>query len=215
MPNGKKIEIIRRIQEAGYLREFDIARHLNLPRLTIEMNPSHSAVFDYQGGMGIILELQITSNRPVRIRDFGDLELREKPCNVVWWENEGSNFYKFRRGPEYPRDIVLNHRVGKHGTVNPGEPLEGMLLGYSATPIPSQYSHGFRLPLTLSILDGFDNPHSAQFLVQVDEHLCSKIRRASRSSLYAPRRGNKLGLVDGLEDHIPKKKEANKPTRML
>jgi hypothetical protein len=186
MPNGKKIEIIRRIQAAGYLREFGTAADLNLPRLTINMNPFHSFVFDYCGGMGVILELRITSNRIMRIQDFGDLELLGKKCNVDWILNEEHNVYRFSPGPEYPRDVVLNHRIGKCGTVNPGEPLEGVLLGYSATRIPSQYSHGFRLPLMLSILDGFDNPHTAQLFVQVDEHLCAKIRRPRQSSLRGP-----------------------------
>jgi hypothetical protein len=191
MPNGKKIGIVRRIQDAGYLREFDTALHLNLPRLTIEMNPWHSFAFDYRGGMGVILELRITSNRKVRIQDFGDLELLERPCNMVWWVNEGSNFYKFDQGPEYPHDAVLNHLTGKHVMVKPGQPLEGVLLGHSTTRIPSKYSHGFKLPLMWTILDGFDTPHTAQLHVQVDECLCSKIRRPSRSSLQGPWSGNK------------------------
>jgi hypothetical protein len=203
MPNRKRIEIIHRIQDVGYLREFDTTFYLNLPRLTIDMNPGHSAVFDYHGGMGIILELRITSNRSARIQDFGDLELLGNPCNVVWWASEGSNFYKFDRGPEYPRDVVLNHRIGV--VVKPGQPLEGVLLGYSATCIPSQYTHAFKLPLMLSILDGFDTSHSAQLHVQVDEHLCSKIRRRSRRPLYGPYSGNKVDLADQLRTPPPKR----------
>ena len=71
MPNGKKIEIIRRIQDAGYLREFDHSAHLNLPKLKIENNPYQSFAFDFCGGMGVILELGITSDRAVQIQDFG------------------------------------------------------------------------------------------------------------------------------------------------
>jgi len=207
MPNRKKLEITRRIQGAGYLCEIDTALRFNLPKLTIENNPFNSFAFNYCGGMGVILELRITSDRAVHIQDFGDLELLERPCNVDWWVNEESIFYSFHGGPEYPRDAVLNHRIGKHGTVKPGEPLEGVLLGYSATRIPSQYSHGLRLPLMLSILDGSDNPHPAQLLVQVDDNLCSKIRRQSRGSLYGPYSGNKPDLVDGVEDFAPREQQ--------
>jgi len=49
---------------------------------------------------------------------------------------EGVRFPKFDRGPEYPRDVVLNHRIGV--LVKPGQPLEGVLLGRSATRIPSR-----------------------------------------------------------------------------
>jgi hypothetical protein len=212
MPNGKRIEIIHRIQDAGYLREFDTALHLNLPKLTIEMNPWHSFVFEYRGGMGVILELRITSNRNVRIEDFGDLELLEKPCNMVWWVNEGSNFYKFDQGPEYSHNAVLNHLTGKHVMVKPGQPLEGVLLGHSATRIPSQYSHGFKLPLMFSILDGFDNWHSTQLHVKVDECLCSKVPRPSRSSLRGPCLDNKVDLVDGPKDLAPKRRRKQADT---
>jgi hypothetical protein len=206
VPNGKGIEIIHRIHDAGYLREFDAPHHLNLPRLTIEMNPVHSAAFDYRGGLGIILELRITSNRSVRIQDFGDLELQERPCNVVWWAIEKLlDVYKFDGGPEYPRDVVLNHRIGV--AVKPGQPLGGVLLGHSATRIPPQYTHGFKLPLILSILDGFDTLHSAQLHVQVDEHLCSNTRRPSLSSLNGPRSGNKVDPVDELRTPLPRKRE--------
>jgi len=186
MPNRKRTEIIRRIQDSGYLCEFGDAADPNLPKLKIENNPNESYAFDYCGGMGVILDLQVTSNRAVQIQDFGDLELLGRPCNVDWWASEKSNVYKFYRGPEYPCDVVLNDRTAV--LVKPGQPLKGVLLGRSAVPIPSQYSHGFRLPLTFSILDGFDNWHSAQLFVHVDEHLCSKSRQQSRGSLYARKR---------------------------
>jgi hypothetical protein len=209
MPNAKNIEIIHRIQAAGYLREFGTTPHLNLPRLTIGMNPLLSFVFDYCGGMGVILDLRITSNRIMRIQDFGDLELLGKKCNVEWWMNEEHNVYRFNHGPEYPRDQVLNHRIGKCGKVKPGDPLEGVLLGWSATSIPSQYSHGLRLPLMLSILDGFDNPHTTQLFVQVDEHLCAKIRRPSQSSLYGPCSHSAPGWnSDGLGVNPPSRQPA-------
>ena len=204
MPNRKKIEIIRRIQDAGYLREFDHSAHLNLPKLKIENNPLQSFAFDFCGGMGVILDLRITSDRAAQIQDFGDLELSERPCNVDWWTST-SGVYKFYSGPEFPGNVVLNDRIGVE--VKPGRPLDGFLLGRSATRIPPEYSHGFKLPLMLTIVDGFDTPHTAQLLVQVDEHLCSKIRRPIRSSLYEPRSRNKSVLVDGAEHFAPRREQ--------
>jgi hypothetical protein len=186
MPNRKRTEIIRRILDSGYLCELRDAADPNLPKLKIENNPNESYAFDYCGGMGVILDLQVTSNRAVQIQDFGDLELLGRPCNVDWWASEKSNVYKLYRGPEYPCDVVLNDRTAV--LVKPGQPLKGVLLGRSAVPIPSQYSHGFRLGMTLSILDGSDNWHSAQLSVRVDEHLCSKSRTQSRGSLFARKR---------------------------
>jgi hypothetical protein len=208
MPNGKKIEIIRRIQDAGYLREFDHSAHLNLPKLKIENNPYQSFVFAYCGGMGVILDLRITSDGAVQIQDFRDLELLERPCNVNWWTST-SGVYKFYLGPEFPGNVVLNDRIGVQ--VEPGRPLDGFLLGRSATRIPSMYSHGLRLPLKFSILDGFDNPHTAQLLVQVDKRicLCSKSRRPIRSSLFGPHSGNTSVLVDGAEHFAPRREQVD------
>lgn len=75
MPDRRKTEIIRRIQSAGYLREIDSGLRENLPTVRVENNPLQSFAFQYNGGMGVILELRITSDREVRIQEFGDLEL--------------------------------------------------------------------------------------------------------------------------------------------
>ena len=206
MPNTKKIEIMRRIRGAGYLCEIDNSCHLNLPKLKIENNPFHSFVFDFHGGMGVILELRIASDRAVQIQDFGDLELLGSPCSVDWWATE-KEVYRFDRGPEYPRDVVINHCIGV--VVKPGQPLEGMLLGWSTTRIPPQYSHGFKLPLMLMIVDGSDTPHIAQLLVQVDEQLCSTIRRPSRGSV-APRPGKNPDRGDGAGHFVPRRERTDR-----
>jgi hypothetical protein len=200
MPNRKEIEIIRRIQNVGYLLEFDQTPQLNLPKLKIEHHPYESFVFAFCDGMGVILGVRITSDRDVRIQDFGDLKLGENWCDVDWWANEKSDVYRFLGGPEYPRDIVLNHRIDV--LVKRGQPLEGLLLGRSSTRIPSMCSHGFRLPMTHSVFDGFGNAHSAQVLLQVDEQLCSKSQRQSRGSLYGPRSVNKPKHADGLKNLV-------------
>jgi len=206
MKSRKKMDIMRRIQAAGYLPEIDSVLRDNLPNITIENNPMHSLAFDYLGAMGVILELKITSDREVLIQDFGDLELLGRPCGVNWWTNEKSYVYQFNGGPEYSRDVVLNHRVG--AVVKPGRPMEGVLLGYSRIRIPSQYSHGLILPLILSIVDEFDNSHTAHLVVQVDESLRVKARQPNRGSLYAPRLNKKPDRFDGVETLVPRREQA-------
>jgi hypothetical protein len=196
MTSGKKKDIMRRILAAGYLPEIDSELRQSLPNVTIENNPMESFAFEYNGAMAVILELRITSDREVRMQDFGDLEFQGRPCNVVWLETE-KDIYRFRRGPQYDRVDVLNHRLG--AVVKPGFPLEGVLLGWSTTRIPSQFSHGLTLPLTLSILDAFDTVHTAELVVQVDETLWSKPREVRHGSLYAPLPGKKSDPAGGVE----------------
>jgi hypothetical protein len=205
MRNAKKLDIARRIQGAGYLRECILC----LPTLEIENNPFHSFVFDYFGGMGVILELRIASkNRMMLIQDFGDLKLGGKMCEVDWLENGEWDVYEFTRGPTYPRCGVLNHRTGARGVVKPGQPLEGVLLGRSVIPFSPRYLHGLRLAMEFAILDGFDTWHPADLIVQVDDHLCPKIRPSRRGSLFEAakvsesERENIAGdLVNNVQDH--------------
>jgi len=118
------------------------------------------------------------------LADFliGDLELPERPGNMDWRLNEESNGYNFCRGPEYPRDVVLNDRLGKHGIVKPGKPVTSVLLGRSATPIPSQCSHGLKPPLIFSILEGFNKWHRAQLLLPVDVFVSIRLETVPRNS---------------------------------
>jgi len=185
MQNGKNAEIVRRIQESGYLREFDSGTKIHRPKPTIECNPYESYAFAFRRGMGFILDLRISSEAKILIRDFGDVELEKEYCDVQWLESN-ADIYRFCGGPEFPRDIVLNHRRG--ATVIPGKPLEGFLLGRSNRTIPSIYSGGFALTFEFSILDGFDIVHTAQLLARVDEHLHTEIKRPIRRSLFASKK---------------------------
>ena len=61
--------------------------------------------------------------------------------------------------------------------------------------------------MMLTIVDGFDTPHTAELVVPVDEHLCSKAPRPVRSTLYAPRAGHKREPVDKTEHVEPEGQE--------
>ncbi len=48
---------------------------------------------------------------------------------------------------EFPREQVLNLRFGKTGWRLPCTPVEGLLCGLSATPIPPEYRYGAEIPV--------------------------------------------------------------------
>jgi hypothetical protein len=68
---------------------------------------------------------------------------------------------------EFPRDAVINHRIFANGVMQPGEVIEGMLLGRGLTPIPDCFPHGSEIEMTLSAYDQRGKPHKAKFTLFV------------------------------------------------
>jgi hypothetical protein len=188
MHTKTRAETIRLIQETGYLREIHMNQSLNNPKLTVQHDPSNSLAFGWGGGTGFIFYLSITTNRATRLIGFGDLELAGQLLSVDWWELEDKvDIYRFdgKRGPEFHRSIVLNHRVGDRGVVRPGIPVEGWLLGRCFTSLPSSCREGSSLAASLSIVDGFGTVHAPDLSLRFDPTLNIELARV-RSSLYGP-----------------------------
>ena len=54
----------------------------------------------------------------------------------------------------FEREAVLNHRFGHQGRLNPGDSLDGMILGAGSQAIPDQYQHCEAVKVQLLIIDG-------------------------------------------------------------
>jgi hypothetical protein len=181
-------ETIRRIQKTGYLREIDTHQSLNTPKLMVQHDPGNSMAFCWGGGTGFIFYLSITTDRPTRLMEFGDLELAGQLLSVDWWEIQDKvDIYRFYggRGPEFHENVVLNNRVGDRGLVRPGIPVEGWLLGRCFESLPSTCRDGSDLTATLSIVDGFGTVHVPELSLRFDPTLNIELARV-RSSLYGP-----------------------------
>lgn len=183
MNNKARVDVIRQIQEVGYLSEIDTAQLSNTPKLIVNSNPEQSVAFKLGWVTALYLDLHITANRPIRIMEFGNLKIGGHELNMNWWVHEGP-VYRFygKVGPEFPWNVVLNHRVGDKGLVRPGIPMDGFLLGRCSTSLALSDLQGFCLPATLSILDG-ENVHFAEVSFRFDQSLDIKIARP-RSSLF-------------------------------
>jgi hypothetical protein len=186
MHTKTQTETIRLIQETGYLREINNHQSLNIPKLSLQHDRGNSVAFCWGGGTGFIFYLSITTDRPTRLMEFGDLELAGQLLSVDWWELEDKvDIYRFYggRGPEFHKNVVLNHRVGDRGLVRPGNPVEGWLLGRCFTPLPSTCLDGSDLTATLSIVDGFGTVHVPELSLRFDQSLTIQLARVS-SSVY-------------------------------
>jgi hypothetical protein len=184
MPRKARVDVIRGIQAVGYLTEIDTTHLLNLPKLTIESNLINSMAFGLGSGTGLILELRMLADRPTHIAEFGEFELAGEAWGVDWWAEEESPVYKFYTGLDFPRDVVLNHRVGKQGLVKPGIPMEGLLLGRCQHSVPIDL-RPFDLAARLSIVDGFQTCHRGELSMRFDTEFGVALRRRA-SSLFEP-----------------------------
>jgi hypothetical protein len=125
-----------------------------------------SSVFDLDfGGSGYMLNVVMCndSSRIISAREF-QLDIPWDGPNFRWLDDpfrKSPRQYEYsfpRHGPEgFDREAVLNHRLGKHGRLNPREQLEGLLLGVGQAPIPKKYSDRQCLVTRLYVLDDLGN----------------------------------------------------------
>jgi len=77
--------------------------------------------------------------------------------------------------------MVLNHRTGRSGIINPGDTLEGILLAFSIfRRVPNDYLAGSMIPAELLILDQYGRQHVSQIAVEVDRTATMKPLKLTR-----------------------------------
>ena len=129
-------------------------------------SPLENELFDLEfSGFGLIVSVAVCNDTPKPIR-VGQYRF-EPPWPVLgfrwledpWKKVPREDSYSFPRyGPEgMDRDWVLNHRIGRHGALFPGDHMEGVLCGTGQSCLPDIYRHRQHLPLQLSVFDGRGN----------------------------------------------------------
>jgi hypothetical protein len=141
-----------------------------------------SAVFDLAfGGTGYMLSIAILNdaNRIIRPREFRLAMVWDEP-QFRWLEDPLRKVprqftYEFpSHGPVgFEREVVLNHRLGAKGRLNPGDCLDGFLLGVGQRPIPGAYSDRQILRTRLSVVDDRGDCYESRvkLLVRREEQL--------------------------------------------
>ncbi len=69
--------------------------------------------------------------------------------------------------PSYPRDRVLNHRTYAQGTLEPGDVVQGVLVGCGPASIPDDLRGRTDVAMTLAVYDQDGKRHSSRFLFRV------------------------------------------------
>jgi hypothetical protein len=123
------------------------------------------SVFDLPYGLaGYIISLRIAINRAlVGIGSFR-LELPWTDTDTQWLDlgvsQRHSDCYRFPGGlgPEFEKEVVINHFAGLSRKFRRRDFFQGFLLGFGSRPIPDDIKMGARVSAYITVIDQFDTP---------------------------------------------------------
>ena len=85
----------------------------------------------------------------------------------------------------FEREAALNHRFGNQGRLNPGDSLDGMVLGVGSQAIPDQYHHREGVDVQMVIIDGRGKVYQVNARVMLDRSEQLKRQREARERASA------------------------------
>ncbi len=164
--SNEELKLLGNLQREGVPFDGEVLEDLKAASRGLSIYQTGSilenTVFDLNfGGSGYMISLVIANDADTVIcpHEFR-LEIPWHEPQFRWLEDPSRKSpreytYSFpRRGPEgFERSVVLNHRLGRKGKLNPGGELDGLLLGVGQAPIPDEYSDRRGLLTRLSIFD--------------------------------------------------------------
>jgi hypothetical protein len=158
-----------------------------------------STAFDWGAGTGFKINLVVTSKISAFAVSQVELELPWKQTFFWWLEDpeviDGpSRCYRFVGDStlEFPRNLVINHRLQVTRPFSAGESVEGFLLGTGCDSIPAEFCQGKMIPSFLVLYDQFARPYRVPVELWADR--ATKNLRPRRSS--ARQRGRLLDKRD-------------------
>jgi hypothetical protein len=187
-------QIFRQIKAAHCPIEVDVPDD-SRRELTI-VQTGEATIFDLgDGGTALSLWVRFAREKPgqLAIAEFADVFFPWGPLSLIWLDplpQSGWATYRLPNGFDFPRDVVLNDRLGGNGLcVRSGRFVEGFVLGSTQTRIPARCTTGYFLDAEFSVLDGKGRDFRGEVKLVVDRSTATATRpRPARSGggLYAP-----------------------------
>ena len=155
-----------------------------------------NSVFDLEtGGAGYMMDAHIGNelDRPIWIHGFqiktpwggAGFSLLSDPTQSV----PKQEIYSFPNSTlGFERSVVLNSFLSGNGRLNPGDEIEGLLLGVDEDPLPDEYPDNGRIVVKLSIFDERGNRFSSGFRLCVE-----------RSAIYDRKRMKEIPASERVE----------------
>jgi hypothetical protein len=96
------------------------------------------------------------------------------------------HMYTMLDGSRYDRSEIVNHRLGKEGALRRGDAIEGWLLAECMVSAPARFSQSNWLPLSLSIVNAFEEVQAVAFKLPVERFRKRVQPRTSRDVFEEP-----------------------------
>lgn len=181
--------IARKLQHLGIPLEYDEKKNPP-PVLICQVGGLlENSVFSLKGGgMGVILNVSITSDLPNFAISRFELGLPWTDPNFRWLTDPAENSTAGVSAYWFPgtqlffdHDIVLNHRSTICTNLPRGHSIEGLLLGLGYETIPAELPHGKTVPAFLTVVDQYEQQYSQELELWIDRSLERSATNASKS----------------------------------
>ena len=166
-----------------------------------------TTIFDmWCGGTGCVLNVSIANqhSEPITICDFA-LAVPPGVPAVNWLEDPSEQLpppklYRLPNGLEYPRDLVLNHRIYRAGVLRQGQCVQGLLLGWAKEKVSDEFRHGDFIEAELTVIDALGREHSCQLSLLLDRTERGRsLPKSRRKGLFGSGSGNLSPSFDDLK----------------
>ena len=180
---------LRRLLAVGCPVPLGCDDHVLVPGLELRVNdPNQTLALSFRAHTEYALSLRVANRclAGLSIQEFR-LRLPWEP-SPIWledpWLCNGTDHYRFESGRRYPRSTVLNHRIGDCGTLDPGQGLEGTLLGVAyGSCISSDFVHDEAYPAEITVTDQFGLRHTSEIEIRVEhDKMLKTLSRLSEQS---------------------------------
>jgi hypothetical protein len=116
------------------------------------------------------------------------LEFLRFERNIEWLEDpfrKSPRGYSYSFPPpgslEFEREVVLNHRIGRKGRLNPEDSFEGLLLGKGQACLPDTFRDRQRMLAKLTVFDGRGDCYELKVTLYVDRPVPIGIKKPGAS----------------------------------
>ena len=165
-----------RIEAAGVPIESNVEAELRPSDLRVEQlrdSMTNNVTDVHRGGALYQAFVRVTCH------GAGPIYLKDVQLSARWDEaiqllsdpqefKSGKPYYQLRNGASFERHLCINHKLLSAQPLRRGDCIEGFLLSESMRQVPAHFLEHCQLKVILTIVDQFENYHSADLLLALE-----------------------------------------------
>jgi hypothetical protein len=174
--------------------------------IKVTHSPAASWMRTWTGASVLAIYMRILGLAPKTVIQGFELSSPEWEFNAYVLDdpavgNSAQQLYRMLDGSRFHRSEVLNHRVDAEGVLRRDDVMEGLVLAECFSSVPTRCNQWNSAPLTVSIVNQFDDSRAFQFEVPV-AHVSIQPRPRRSGSLFEPAKCIENGSVPTATNHL-------------